>query len=197
MSVMCMRQDVHRTCVLVPTTYAGCIFALTLSFWLRFLPRAARYNTGLLIKLTPKGVVFSFLFLRFLRCGCTTQLLPVYSRHRSDFLVKHQSLQACSNVTLFSPVVVLYLSTFFSSQMRWHAPMFSQPQAAWSHICLITLSEISSKENDMLQLCACNRWNCSCQQILTGAGCWRSQTTGQCLICKICGKANRVHCCCG
>ncbi len=27
------------------------------------LPWAARYNTWLLIKLTPKGVVFSFLFL--------------------------------------------------------------------------------------------------------------------------------------
>lgn len=33
--------------------------------------------------------------------------------------------------------------------------MFSQPQAAWSHICLITLSEISTKENDVLQHSLC------------------------------------------
>ena len=35
----------------------------TLSDWMTW---AARYNTGLLIKLTPKGVVFSFLFFSFL-----------------------------------------------------------------------------------------------------------------------------------
>ena len=33
---------------------------------LHFLPWAARYNTWLLIKLTPKDGVFSFLFLFFL-----------------------------------------------------------------------------------------------------------------------------------
>ena len=35
------------------------------------LPWAARYNTWLLVKLTPKGMVFSCSFSFFLNCGKT------------------------------------------------------------------------------------------------------------------------------
>ena len=42
--------------------------AVAASTHCHLLPWAARYNTWLLIKLTPKGVVFSFLFLPF-TCG--------------------------------------------------------------------------------------------------------------------------------
>ncbi len=38
---------------------------------------AARYNTGLLNKLTPKGVVFSFLFFSFLFFSFLFFLYPV------------------------------------------------------------------------------------------------------------------------
>ncbi len=91
MSVMCMCQDIHRNFVLEPKTSAGCMFALTLSLWLGFLCCVI----------------------------CTTQLLPVCSKHCSDFPVKRQSLQARSNETLFfsSRCFVFVYFLFFPNEV--------------------------------------------------------------------------------
>ena len=48
--------DVNMTCISRPTS-RECMHKVA---------DGTRYNTGLLIKLTPKGVVFSFLFFSFL-----------------------------------------------------------------------------------------------------------------------------------